>query len=107
MMDVRPEILLIVLGAALVTVVPRVLPLVVLTRFDLPAGLKSWLAYVPIAILAALLAAELALEQGAIVAKWRDLVAVLPVLAVVAVSRSIIGAVVAGVLAIALLRGIA
>ena len=69
MMDVRPEILLIILGAALVTVVPRVLPLVVLTRVDLPAALKSWLAYVPIAILAALLAGELALEQGAIVAQ--------------------------------------
>ncbi len=107
MMTVRPEILLIILGGALVTVLPRVLPLVVLSRLDLPEALKSWLAYVPIAILAALLAGELALEQGAIVLKWRDLVAVVPVLAVVAVSRSIIGAVVAGVVVIALLRSIA
>jgi branched-subunit amino acid transport protein len=107
MMTVRPEILLIILGGALVTVLPRVLPLVVLSRLELPAGLKSWLAYVPIAILAALLAGELALEQGAIAFKWRDLVAVIPVLAVVAVSRSIIGAVIAGVVVIALLRSVA
>jgi branched-subunit amino acid transport protein len=107
MMTVRPEILLIILGGALVTVLPRVLPLVVLSRLELPEGLKSWLAYVPIAILSALLAGELALEQGAIAFKWRDLVAVIPVLAVVAVSRSIIGAVIAGVFVIALLRSFA
>lgn len=105
-MDVRPEILIIVLGAALVTVVPRVLPLVILTRLDLPAGLKAWLAYVPVAILAALTAGELALEQGALALKWRDLVAVVPVLAVVAFSRSIIGAVIAGVATIAVLRAL-
>ena len=107
MMGVRPEILLVILGAALVTVLPRVLPLVVLSRFELPEGLRSWLAYVPIAILAALLAGELALEQGALAFKWRDLVAVVPVLGVAAVSRSIIGAVIAGVVVIALLRGFA
>ncbi len=103
-MDVRPEVLIVILGAALVTVVPRVLPLVVLARLDLPAGLKAWLAYVPIAILAALTAGELTLAHGELALKWRDLVAVVPVLAVVAVSRSLIGAVVAGVATIALLR---
>lgn len=106
-MDVRPEILIVILGAALVTVIPRVLPLVVLARIDLPAGVKAWLAYVPIAILAALTAGELALDHGAIAFKWRDLVAVVPVLAVVAVSRSLIGAAVAGVVSMALLRALA
>lgn len=106
-MDVRPEVLIVVLGAALATVIPRVLPLVVLARLDLPAGVRAWLAYVPIAILAALTAGELALERGELVLKWRDLVAVVPVLAVIAFSRSLIGAVIAGVAAIALLRAVA
>jgi branched-subunit amino acid transport protein len=105
-MDVRPEILIVIFGAALVTVVPRVLPLVVLAKLDLPAGVKAWLAYVPIAILAALTAGELSLSHGAVVLKWRDLVAVLPVLAVVALTRSLIGAVVAGVVVMALLRAL-
>jgi branched-subunit amino acid transport protein len=103
-MDVRPEILIVILGAALVTVVPRVLPLVVLTRLEMPESLKAWLAYVPIAILAVLTAGELFLDQGALAPKWRDLAAVIPVIAVVALSRSLIGAVVAGVATIALLR---
>lgn len=106
-MDVRPEVLIVILGAALVTVVPRVLPLVVLARLDMPAALKSWLAYVPIAILAVLTAGELFLDHGALILKWRDLLAAAAVLAVVALSRSLIGAVVAGVAAIALLRALA
>jgi branched-subunit amino acid transport protein len=105
-MDVRPEILIAIVVAALVTVVPRVLPLVVLARVDLPPGARAWLAYVPIAILAALTAGELALDQGVLAWKWRDLAAVLPVLAIVALTRSLIGAVVAGVAVVALLRAL-
>src|SRR3989442_11429564 len=58
-MEVRPEILALVLGCALVTAVPRVLPLVALSRLQLPPWLADWLRYVPIAVLAALLAIEL------------------------------------------------
>src|ERR1700704_5167367 len=59
-MEVRPEILALVLGCALVTAVPRVLPLVALSQLQLPPWLADWLRYVPIAVLAALLAIELA-----------------------------------------------
>ena len=103
---VRPEILILIFGCAAVTIVPRVLPLVVLSRLDLPSGLRAWLGYVPIAILAALTAGEVTLEQGMLALKWRDLLAVVPVLAIVATTRSLIGAVVAGVVTMALLRAL-
>lgn len=106
-MEIRTGVLLIVLGGALVTVVPRVLPLVVLARFDLPHWARTWLSYVPISVLAALLAAELALDHGDLAFKPRELVAILPALAVAAYVRSLIGAVIAGVAAVALLRLIA
>jgi len=106
-MEIRTGVLLIVLGGALVTVLPRVLPLVVLARFDLPRWARTWLSYVPISVLAALLAAELALDHGHIVFKPREIIAILPALAVAALARSLIGAVIAGVAAIALLRLIA
>ena len=105
-MDIRPEVLIVILGGAAVTLIPRVLPLVVLAKLDLPAGVKAWLAYVPIAILAALTAGELTLAEGELVLKGRDLLAVAPVIAVVALTRSLIGAVVAGVAAMALLRAL-
>ena len=90
-MEVRPEILALVLGCALVTAVPRVLPLVALSRLELPPWLAGWLRYVPIAVLAALLAIEL-LSAGA-----AGLPAIMAAFAVAASTRSLLGAVIAGV----------
>ena len=58
-MDIRPEFLGLILACALVTALPRVLPLVVLSRLRLPGALVQWLGYVPVAVLSALLALEL------------------------------------------------
>ena len=67
-MDVRPEFLGLILACALVTAVPRVLPLVVLSRLRLPRWIVDWLGYVPIAVLAALLTLEVsALPSPAII----------------------------------------
>lgn len=105
-MEVRDYILLIVSGCAAVTLAPRVLPLVLLSRIDLPEALRAWLDYVPVSILAALLAQEMLLSGGtsapsAAAPAW---LAVLPAFAIAAWKRSILGAVAAGVLAMALLR---
>jgi len=90
-MEVRPEILALVLGCALVTAVPRVLPLVALSRLELPPWLAGWLRYVPIAVLAALLAIEL-LSAGA-----AGLPAITAAFALAAATRSLLGSVIAGV----------
>jgi branched-subunit amino acid transport protein len=108
-MEIRQYVLLIVLGGAAVTLMPRVLPLLLLSRVTLPRWLRIWLSQVPVAILAALLAQELAFQGGALVLPFtlaRNLpaLAILPVLLVAALTRSLIGAVAAGVAAMALLR---
>jgi branched-subunit amino acid transport protein len=107
-MDIRADVLLIVLGAALVTVVPRVAPLVLLSRVDLPRWLKVWLGYVPVAVLGALLAGELFLPSGRLVSLSSNaaLPAIVPAIVVAVRYRSIIGAVLAGVAAMALLRAV-
>ena len=90
-MEIRPEILALVLACALVTALPRVLPLVVLSRFELPRLVMDWLRYVPISVLAALLLLEL-LGTG-----LAGLVAIAAALAVAFTSRSLLGTVIAGV----------
>ena len=107
-MEIRADILLIALGAALVTVVPRVLPLVFLSRIELPGVLKAWLGHVPVAVLGALLAAELFVSGGKLapLASNASLLAIVPAFAVAARYGSIIGAVLAGVAAMALLRAL-
>lgn len=98
-MDIRPEILTLVLACAAVTVVPRVMPLVLLAKVDLPGWLLQWLGYVPIAVLSALLAIEVLVVDGrpAVSVANPSLLAIVPALAVAAVTRSLIGTVVAGV----------
>ncbi len=105
-MSVRPWILLVILGTALVTVIPRVLSLALLSHFTLPKWLVRWLSYVPIAVLAALLAQSVLLSDGAIHFSPDNLslLAVVPTLLVAVRSRSLIWTVLTGVVSMALLR---
>ena len=90
-MAIGPEILGLVLACALVTAVPRVLPLLVLSRLNLPAWLLDWLRYVPVAVLASLLSLEVYNKGTA------GLLATIVALAVAAATRSLLGTVLAGV----------
>ena len=90
-MEIRPEFLGLVLACALVTAVPRVLPLLVLSRLQLPQWLLDWLRYVPVAVLASLLSLELTSVGPA------GLAAAAIALAVAAATRSLLGTVLAGV----------
>lgn len=97
MMEVRSHVLIAILGMALVTYLPRMLPLVVLSRFKLPPLLLRWLSFIPVAVLAALLAPDLF--------NHRDyLIAALPTFVVALATRSLMGTVVAGLIAMILVR---
>lgn len=58
-MEVRWHILMIIIGASLVTVIPRVLPLMILSRIPLPDWALRWLKHVPVAVMSALVGQEL------------------------------------------------
>ncbi|BCV21373.1 AzlD domain-containing protein [Moorella sp. Hama-1] len=58
------QILILILGTALVTYLPRMLPLVLLSRVQLPEVFLRWLRYIPAAVLAALLAPGILLPGG-------------------------------------------
>lgn len=107
-MTVRSGYLALILGMALVTYLPRMLPVVVLSRFRLPPLLLRWLAYVPVAVLSALLAGELLMQGGrpALPPAHPHLLAAVPAAAVAVLTRSLLGTVLAGVAAMALLRAI-
>jgi branched-subunit amino acid transport protein len=106
MLAVRPEILLIILGTALVTLIPRLLPFAALRSVALPSWAERFLRFVPPAVLGALLARELFLVNGKLALPPGNLapLAIIPALAVALWRRSIIGTVLAGVGAMFLLR---
>ena len=97
-MDIRPEFLSLVLACALVTAVPRVLPLVLLSRLALPAWLLDWLRFVPVAVLAALTAIEVLVPGGkALALHVPSLAGVAAAFAVAGWTRSLLATVASGV----------
>jgi len=104
---VRLSVLMLIAGMALVTYLPRMLPLVVLSRFHLPPALLNWLGFVPVAVLSALLAPSILVSSTGTLAlppaHW-ELLAAMPALAVSLWTRSLTATVLTGIAAIALLR---
>jgi branched-subunit amino acid transport protein len=105
-MEIRWSILLLILGSGLVTFIPRVLPLAVLSRIQLPDWGMRWLSHVPIAVMAALVGQEILMPQGELAPLTHnpELIAALPAFAVAIFTRSLLGTVVAGILSMMLLR---
>lgn len=62
-MEITNYILMIV-GMVIVTFIPRVLPLALLGNKELPEKVVLWLSYIPAAVLAALLAPSILLQDG-------------------------------------------
>jgi len=105
-MEIRWSILFIIIGASIVTVIPRVLPLVILSRLQIPDWGLRWLNYVPIAVMAALVGQELFMQDGELSPLHNniELLAALPTFLVAILTRSLLGTVVAGMITIMVLR---
>jgi len=95
---IEREYILVVLGMGVVTYVPRLVPLLFLSRRELPRWFTEWLEYIPAAILSALIL-PLLLTTGVPrhldVTKPELLVAV-PTFLVALKTRSLAGTVLAG-----------
>lgn len=104
-------ILITIAGMGLVTYLPRAFPLLLLARRGNSAGassplLEAWLRCVPAAVLAAMVLPSLLLHGGEAGSRIGNLYlwAALPNLVVAWRTRSLLGAVLAGVTAVALAR---
>ena len=95
-------LILVVFSMALVTYLPRVTPLWLLSSRDLPHWLTSWLSYVPVAVISALLAPVLLLDGREIAVNLQNpyILASFPTFLVAVKSRSLFGSVVAGMVSL-------
>lgn len=100
------EIFYIIIGAALVTFIPRVLPLMLLSKINIPQWGMRWLHFVPIAVMSALIAQELFIQEGELspISSNVELLAALPTFWIAVKTRSLLGTVVAGILSLMVLR---
>lgn len=94
------NILLTIIASALVTALMRTVPALLLSRFRLPEVVQQWLSFIPTAIMAALVTAEL-LSKPAITSSGISISLLAATLATVVgiITRGLFATVITGVVA--------
>jgi branched-subunit amino acid transport protein len=102
----QKTIFLTILGMMVVTYLPRVLPVWYLSSRSLPPLLTSWLRYVPVSVMAAMVLPSLVIQDQQISVGLDNvfLLAAFPTLLVAWRTKSLFGAVLSGMLVVALMR---
>lgn len=95
----------IILGCALVTWLPRVIPFILVRNIQLPDVVMRWLKYIPICILSALVFDSLLDNEGKFVSfNWENVFAFIPTVIVAVLTKSLSKTVIAGVITMAIIR---
>jgi branched-subunit amino acid transport protein len=96
----------VIIGGGIVTVLPRVLPITILSKVKLNKRVEEFLTYIPISILASLIAVELFTVNNKF--SFQDnsleLLAAIPTILVAIKKNDLLLTVVVGVVSIAILR---
>lgn len=96
---------LLILGCALVTWLPRIVPFVLVKNMKLPDIVLRWLAYIPVCILSALVIEGFFDKKDHLVTiQWLNVVTFIPTLVVALFTKSLSKTVIAGVVTIAIFR---
>ena len=96
----------VIVGGCIVTVIPRVLPITILSKIRLNKKVEEFLTYIPISILAALIAVELFTVNNkiSIEGNFIEILAAVPTLLVALKKNNLLLTVVVGIFSIAILR---
>ena len=96
----------VIIGGGIVTVLPRILPITILSKIRLNKSVEQFLTYIPISILAALIAVELFTTDNkfSIQSNALELLAAIPTILVALKKNNLLLTVVVGIISIAFLR---
>lgn len=99
------SIWLMIIGISAASILPRILPVAVLSRFEFPERFKEWLSFVAPAVLGALTVVSVLAPQGYINLSWNNLYiwAFIPTFAIAVRTRSLFYTLLTGILCMALL----
>jgi branched-subunit amino acid transport protein len=104
-MTTTTAFILLVIGCALVTWIPRILPFIFVKNMSLPDVVLRWLAYIPVCILSALVLEGMFHKMGSFVTlDVENVLAFIPTLLVAVLTKSLSKTVIVGVLTMAFLR---
>jgi branched-subunit amino acid transport protein len=102
----QTTVLITLLGMGLVTYLPRLLPAWFLRGQELPPFLVTWLHYVPVAVLAALLVPILLVQNGEFALRWNNLYlwAAIPAILVAWKTKNMFATVLVGMVVVVVAR---
>ncbi|MEC1685355.1 AzlD domain-containing protein [Bacillus mojavensis] len=104
-MSINAYILTVIIGCALVTMIPRVIPFLVVRNISLPEPVLKWLSYVPVCILTALVVKDCMIQSNdSLTLNWQVTVVLVPTLLIALKTKSLSMTVISGVVLMAGLR---
>ncbi|MFS0664930.1 AzlD domain-containing protein [Bacillus mojavensis] len=104
-MSINAYILMVIIGCALVTMIPRVVPFLVVRNISLPEPVLKWLSYVPVCILTALVVKDCMIQSNdSLTLNWQVTVVLVPTLLIAMKTKSLSMTVISGVVLMAGLR---
>lgn len=104
-MSLNVSILLIILGSAIVTFIPRVIPFIVIRKIGLPKLVIKWLSFIPICIFTALIVDSFIIQDESLLSiDWSVLAAIIPTLIVAIWTKSLSVTVIVGIVCMATIR---
>lgn len=104
-MTTTSAMILLMIGCALVTWIPRIIPFMFVRSVKLPDIVLKWLSYIPVCILSALVIENLLDTEGSIVSiDWPVFAAFIPTIIVALWTKSLSITVVVGVISMAAVR---
>ncbi|WP_066187268.1 MULTISPECIES: AzlD domain-containing protein [Gracilibacillus] len=104
-MSVDLSILLIILGCAVVTFIPRIIPFIAVRKLDIPDVVTKWLSFIPICIFTALIVDSFIQDgEGLLTINWYVLLAIIPTLFMALWTKSLSFTVLFGIICMASIR---
>lgn len=98
--------LIVIIGCCLVTLIPRIVPIMLFSKIKIPDRLSKWLVHVPVAVMTALLVNELLIDGGkiSVTGNLFELIAAVPTFIVAVKTKSPILTVAVGIISLMLMR---
>jgi len=96
----------VVIGMGLANFAVRFAPIAVVSRMRIPRPIMRWLSFIPVAVMGSLVAGQVVLVEGDLVAPWSNpyALAAVPTALIYHKTRSFLGSVVAGMVIFIALR---
>ncbi|GIN57311.1 AzlD domain-containing protein [Lederbergia ruris] len=105
-MSIQLSILIIILGCAIVTFIPRIIPFIVIRNIQLPKIVIKWLSFIPICIFTALVVDSFIIQdnKSLLSIDWSILAAIIPTLIIALWTKSLSVTVIVGIICMASVR---